>query len=288
MEAKDIDFAKLNEAVEKFGSLQKANAQLEKDKLALEKGNAQIKQENKKLVATRDKLASQIDDMNAKITSGQSQLQSLANKIEVYSYQYKLFCGFMAMVTESPSVTDSIDALIASFQKLKEPGWYLPNNADEMRSLFIHMLMGDYLKCFRCDACGAKFITNKKPKYKLFGNGYYCPVCHDWYAIKQDDSFLKALVSEKQLEDTLHLEELLKEYKVLEPFKAFLNVLCEICHKPIEEWDDYNVRLAIEGIGCGHTSCWKSQAGRFRELRKAIEKVKKTENRQAYHTDDSP
>ncbi len=39
MEAKEIDFAKLNEAVEKFGSLQKANAQLEKEKLALRKEN---------------------------------------------------------------------------------------------------------------------------------------------------------------------------------------------------------------------------------------------------------
>jgi len=37
MEAKEIDFKKLNEAVEKFGSLQKANAQLETDKLALGK-----------------------------------------------------------------------------------------------------------------------------------------------------------------------------------------------------------------------------------------------------------
>jgi len=48
MKAREIDFAKLNEAVEKFGSLQKANTQLETDKLALEKGNAQLKQENKK------------------------------------------------------------------------------------------------------------------------------------------------------------------------------------------------------------------------------------------------
>jgi len=46
MKVKKIDYAKLNEALEKFGSLQKANAQLEKDKLALEKGNAQLKQDN--------------------------------------------------------------------------------------------------------------------------------------------------------------------------------------------------------------------------------------------------
>ena len=180
------------------------------------------------------------------------------------------------MVTASPYVNDSIDILIAAFQKLKEPGWYLPKNADEMRGLFIRKVMGDYLKCYRCDSCGAKFITNKKPKNKYFGNGYYCPACHNWYAVKEDESFLKALVSEKQLEDTLHLEEVMEECEVLEPFKAFLNVSCEICHEPVKEWDEYNVNLAIEGIGCGHTSCWNSELGRFMELRRAIEKVKKT------------
>ena len=66
MEAKEIDFAKLNKAVEKFGSLQKVNAQLEKDKLALEKGNAQLKRENKNLATTRDKLADQVEYINTK------------------------------------------------------------------------------------------------------------------------------------------------------------------------------------------------------------------------------
>ena len=145
-----------------------------------------------------------------------------------------------------------------------------------MRSLFVHTVMGDYLKCYRCDFCGAKFITNKKPKNKYVGNGYYCPACHDWYAVKEDDSFLKALVSEKQLEDTLHLEEVLEEYEVLEPFKSFLNVPCEICREPVKEWGDYNVKLAIQGIGCGHTQCWNSELGRLIEFRRAIEKMKKS------------
>jgi hypothetical protein len=53
MGVKEIDFAKLNEAVEKFGSLQKVNAQLETDKLVLEKKNTQLKQENNKLPTTK-------------------------------------------------------------------------------------------------------------------------------------------------------------------------------------------------------------------------------------------
>lgn len=277
MGVKEINFAKLNEAVEKFGSLQKANVQLETDKLVLEKKNTQLKQENYKLAATRNELANQIEDMRRRLKSSQDQFQSLSDKINIHKGQYELFCGFMAMAAESPSVTDSIDILITSFQRLKESGCRLPKNADEMRSLFIRMVMGDYLKCFRCTGCGAKFITNKKPKYKLFGNGYCCPVCHDWYTIKEDDSFLKALVSEQQLDNTQHLEKTLKEIEMLEPFKAFLNVSCEICHKSIEEWDDYNVKLAIDGIGCGHTRCWNSEFGQLREFRKTIEKMKRTQ-----------
>ena len=188
MKAKKIDFPKLNESVEKFGSLQKVNAQLGKDKLALEKGNAQLKQENKNLAATRDKLAGQVEGINTKKEDYQSQLQSLSNKIKTHSYQYELFCGFMAMVAESPSVTDSLKTLVASLQKLIDSGWHISKNADEMRSLFVRTVMGDYLKCYRCGSCGAKFITNKEPKYKFFGNGYYCPSCHDWYAVKEDDS----------------------------------------------------------------------------------------------------
>ena len=276
MVAKDIDFTKLNQAVEEFGSLQKANAQLETDKLGLEKGNAQLKQENKKLAATRDKLAGQVEDMNAKVMSCQSQFQSLHNQLKVHSRQYELFCGFMAMVAESPSVTDSIAMLIETLQKLIDSGWHISKSAGDMRSLFVRTMMGDYLKCYRCDSCGARFIVNKEPHYKSYGNEYYCPACHYSLGVKEDDSFLKALVSEKQLEDTQYLEKVLEEYGVFEPFKAFLNVPCEICHEPITEWGDYSVKLVIQGTGCGHTQCWNSELGRLIEFRKAIEKVKKT------------
>jgi hypothetical protein len=183
--------------------------------------------------------------------------------------------GFIAMLLGSPSAETSLKSLISLLQELTESGWVMTKDADELRSLFVHTVMGDYLKCFRCDACGAKFITNKKAEHKFLGGDYYCPVCHYWHAVKEDDSFLKAMVSEKKLQDTHYAEELLNENEVLKPFKTFLNVPCEICHEPVNEWNDYNVKLVIEGIGCGHTSCWNSQTGQMRELLKAIQKFKK-------------
>jgi hypothetical protein len=221
MGTNDVDSNKLNEALDRFGSLQKANAQLESDKLALEKKNTQLKQENDQLSSSRDELASITNDRRIEVASYQSQLESLATQIKSRSFQYELFCGFMAMVVESPSVTDSISTLITLFQTLKESGWYLPKNADEMRSLFIRTVIGDYLKCFHCRSCGAKFMVNKEPLLKTVLNHYQCPSCRTSYGVEPDDSFLKAMVSEKQVENTRRIEQVVKENGMLGAFKTF-------------------------------------------------------------------
>ncbi|MFC1909497.1 hypothetical protein ACFLXD_06620 [Chloroflexota bacterium] len=62
---------------------------------------------------------------------------------------------------------------------------------------------------------------------------------------------------------------------MLKLFKAFFNVSCEICGKPVLEWDKQNVEMAIDGIGYGRTSCWNSQVGRWKQLGKAIQNIKK-------------
>jgi regulator of replication initiation timing len=270
---KNIDVKKLNEALEEFGSLQDANTKLKQAIADLKKENTYLRQENETLSAINKNLSAQKKEIDVKIKHCQDQYQSLAKQIKDIQRQYDLVCGLMTMITGSPSVNDSIDTIIDIFQKLKEPGWYLPKNADEMRSLFVRFVMGDYLKSFRCDHCGAKFILNKMPKKTLFGIDNYCPACHEWYAVKPDDSFLKAMVSQQQLENTYHLDKVLDAYETLLPFQAFLNAPCEICHKPVAEWDGYNVKLAVQGTGCGHTSCWKSDLGQMIELKKALEKM---------------
>jgi hypothetical protein len=272
---KNIDVNKLNEALEKFGSLQNANEQMGKANSSLKNENKQLKQEKDILSESVNKMVAQAEKIKSKISDYQSQYQTLSKQIIEHQYQYELFCGFMAMLTESPSVTDCVDNLINLFLALKDPGIYLPKDADIMRSLFINTVMGDFLKSFRCDACGAKFITNKKPKNKYFDTDYYCPACHNWYAIKEDDSFLQAMVSEQQLENTIRLDRALEEYEALLPFKAFLDESCEICHEPVSEWDEYNIKRAIQGIGCCHTPCWKSDLGQIKELTKALSKYKK-------------
>jgi hypothetical protein len=277
MGTNDIDSNKLNEALDKFGSLQKAIAQLESDKLALEKKNTRLKQENDQLSSSRDELASIINDRRIEVASYQSQLESLATQIESRSFQYGLFCGFMAMVAESPSVTDSISTLITLFQTLKESERYLPKNADEMRSLFVHTVIGDYLKCFRCTVWGAKFMVNKEPPLKTVLNYYHyqCPSCRTSYGVEPDDSFLKAMVSEKQLKGIRRSVEIQKENDSLKPFKIFFNIRCEVCGKPVAEWTDRNIQKGISGLGWGHTQCWDSPLGQAKQMAKlVIEKIR--------------
>lgn len=271
-----VDAKKLKEALERFGSLQNAVERLQTEKQALEGQIGQLRKDNNKLKANRNRLSGEVEELKSRINEHKAELQALADNIERHGTQYMLFCGFMAMLFGSPSVTDSIGTLAALFQRLKESGWHVSKNPEELRGIFIRTVMGDYLKSFRCETCGAKFITNKEPEDKLFGNGYYCPVCHNWYAVIDDDSFLRAMISDgKQLDDIQHMEEVLKENEILKPFKHFLEVPCEICHKPVEAWDDYNTKLAIEGTGFGHTSCWKSQAGQMRQMAKAVQSLRK-------------
>jgi len=275
MAAAKINGAKLKQAVEKFGSLEKAIENLQNEKEVLDKNSSNLQKANEELKLAKKKLMADIDGLANEYGEKKKKLQLLADNFNKWERQYNLFQGFIAMLLGSPSADTSLKNLISVLQEGTESGWMMTKDTDELRSLFVHTVMGDYLKCFRCDACGTKFITNKKAEHKLLGGDYYCPVCHYWHAVKEDDSFLKALVSEKQLEDIQHLEKVLEEHEVMKSFKAFLKVPCEICHEPVKEWDDYNVKLAIESIGCGHTSCWKSESGQMKELLKAIQKFKK-------------
>jgi len=274
METNNINTKKLNEALTKFGSLEKAIANMEQTKLTLEKQTFQLKTDKNRLLLEKDKLAGQNKELDIKVQNSQNQLQSIEHKINEFYYQFLLFSGFLAMVTGSPSVDKSIEYLIAIFQKLKEPGWIFIKKADDLKSFFIKQVMGDYLKCYRCDYCGTRFLVNKKLENLALDNSYHCPACGYSFRIKEDDSFLKAMVSKQQLEDTEILAKVKEEYDVLKPFKTFLETPCEICKKPVKEWDNDNVKLAIQGVGVGHTACWNSELGRLRQLNKALKEIK--------------
>ena len=140
--------------------------------------------------------------------------------------------------------------------------------ADDLRTLFVRTTMGDFLRCFRCDSCGAQFMVNKEPN-KHFLNYYGCPVCH-MSEVRANDLFLKAMVSGKQLENTRWAQQVQKENDSLRPFKIFFDVPCCICGQSVTEWTEQNLRKGIRGVGWGHVVCWKTPMGQGKQLAKLI------------------
>jgi chromosome segregation ATPase len=157
-----VNGTKLKQALDKFKSLESALEEMLKEKSTLEKDNARLKKENEQSELTRDKLSLEVNETNRKLNELKKQLDLLAKTADEYERRYKLFEGFLSMMATSPSVTNSIESAIASLQEILNSGWRSSAKPDELRTLFVRTTMGDYLKCFRCDSCGAKFIVNKE------------------------------------------------------------------------------------------------------------------------------
>ena len=257
-----VNGTKLNKALEQFGSLDKSiEAMLKKEK--------KLKQHNAKLQKTKNNRSKQVQSLDSQFHERLYQVQSLADKIEHYKFQYDLFEGFLAMVTGSPSRTSSLEGLIATFQKLTEE-WRTVKYSDDLRSIFIRTVMGDYLKCYRCDSCGARFIVNKEPCRKYHVISYKCPACHFSHQVNEDDSFLKAMVSEERMGNVYRLQQVLKENEALRPLKVFLNLPCEICGQPITEWTEYEVQKGVKEHCWGHAKCWNLDMGQIKQMMKLV------------------
>lgn len=279
MVAASIDGAKLKQAIKEFGSLEKAIEQLKYQVDILCKQKNELKQETEELSLSKKKLIADTNDLSNQYNNQKAKLQSLVDNFGKWERQHNLFQGFLTMLVGSPSVDSSLKILTSLLQELAVSGWALTKTADDLRSHFVRTIMGDYLKCFRCNACGAKFMANRQPRYKSIANYYQCPCCHTSRG-EPDDSFLKAMVSEEQIENIIIAEKTLEENEALRPLKAFLDVPCEMCGRPITEWTKGNVSAAVDGYGWGHDKCWSTDLGQMRlavRLSKMIQK--KQQNR---------
>ncbi|MFC2004938.1 coiled-coil domain-containing protein [Chloroflexota bacterium] len=273
MNNKKVNVKKIKEAIEYHGSLEEHIEALHKDKHALENHIKQLKDEVSTLNATKQSLESNISSINAELASTNEKVCAERAKIKQYSYQYDLLLSFLAMLTSSPSVSEATGSLIALFQSLSQNVWYSSKSIKDLRGLFVIAVMGNFLKCFRCTHCGAQFIINKKPEQKLVTR-YACPVCHLSFSVSADDSFLKTMISDGQLENVYRTEKVLDENERLKPLERFFEVKCEICEEPILEWTDENIKISVEGYGWAHNQCWRSSQGQLKIVKEAIKKIK--------------
>jgi hypothetical protein len=101
----------------------------------------------------------------------------------------------------------------------------------------------------------------------------YCPVCHTPFWVKPDDSFLRAMVSEEQLEN-IYIAELLmgktellmKDNAILKPFQVLVDIPCQVCHQQINDWTEDKVIQFATGPGWAHEECRKTFIGKMVQL----------------------
>ena len=288
MAAQQVDGNMIRRAIEEYGSLKNAKevlkneiavleneiAVLKNGRASLEKENSQRENQNSELETTKARISTEIKDMDNRLENKRLELRQLSLAMIRDSRQYELFQGFLAMIRYSTSVSGDIKALIASLQELVGSGWNTSKSNKELRSLFVRRVFGDQLKSFQCELCGTRFMVNPGVDKKHVRSDYECPACHYSLWVKPDDSFLKAMVSEEQLENVYTAEKFIEENKKLEPLKMFYEVKCEICGDPIQEWTEENITKAVKEFGWAHNQCWNSDVGLKKIVDKTVQIIK--------------
>jgi len=283
MPTKKINGAKLKEAIHNFGSLAKAIDALGAQKQSMEKDIAELAMQTTRLEKKKSQQLAELEELKNKIKNHEEYLQTLNDYVEQKGRQWDLFESFMAMIFTSPSTDKLRENLIASLQKVSETGWRTGKQADDLRSLFVRTVLGDYLRCFRCSICGASFIVNREPRYQSIDNHHYCPACHSFVGVEGDDSFLKAMVSQEQLENTRRVEEFKAENDKLAPLRVFQCIPCEVCGEPMTAWTKEEAERAVKGWGCGHSACWATAKGQAKQFAKLLRE--ELDSRSRHHSE---
>lgn len=199
MVAPKVDGVRLKQALEEFGSLQKAVAALKIQKKALETDVSALTKDRADRVSEINHLDNTINEYKQNLTDLKEAFQTnkqgydeFINSIKEFMLQYAMFEGFIAMLQTSPAEKKSIRELASYILMLGEKIWDFYDQPDRLRYLFVTTVLGDYLKCYRCNKCGLKFIANKEPK--SYVRNFSCPSCGLSWDLHADDSFLEAML----------------------------------------------------------------------------------------------
>ena len=200
MVAPKVDGVRLKQALEEFGSLQKAVDTLKIQKKALAADGSALTKDRANRLGEINHLDNTVNEYKQNLTYQKEAFQKYTqgyeeymNSIKQFMLQYAIFEGFVAMLQTSPSEKESIRDLASYILMVGEKVvWKFYDQPDRLRYVFVTTVLGHYLKCYRCDRCGLKFITNKELQGHLLG--YSCPSCGLTFYVKADDSFLEAML----------------------------------------------------------------------------------------------
>jgi hypothetical protein len=197
--APKVDGAKLKQALEEFGSLEKAVDSLKIQKKALEADvsaligkRANRFSEIKRLENNINEYKQNLADLKEAFQKYKQGSDEYINTVKQFKLQYAMFAGFIAMLQTSPSEKSGIRELASYILMLGERTWDFYDPPDRLRYLFVTTVLGDYLKCYRCYKCGLKFIANKEPESYM--RNFSCPNCGILGDLYADDSFLEAML----------------------------------------------------------------------------------------------
>ena len=199
MVAPKVDGIRLKQALKEFGSLQRAvdTLKIQRKTLAAEvsastKSRANRLGEINHLDDIINEHKQNLTDLKEAFQKYKQDADDYMNTIKQFMYQYLIFESFIAMLKTSPSEKESIRDLVSNILIVGEAVWKFYDQPDRLRYLFVSTVLGDYLKCYRCDRCGLKFIANKEVKRPILSAD--CPICGALSSLKADDSFLEAML----------------------------------------------------------------------------------------------
>ena len=205
MTAIEVNTAKLQQAIEEFGSLQKAIEVLELRKKEIETEYLTVSRDldvKKKITV---KYLNELKQLDSSIKERTEKLKEILISIDKYLKQYRLFESLVTMIQTPPHTVGDLEQLadiILVFSKMVWRSNILPEKA---RCLFVETVLGTHLHCYRCKGCGLKFIANQEAQNHILG--YRCPNCTLMSSMVADDSFLEALLNSSGPADAKEMQD---------------------------------------------------------------------------------
>jgi hypothetical protein len=229
----EVDAARLKQLLSEFGSLERAAQAKRKEINTLEENGVQLRGGCAKLTGDIEALEKHHETLHSRIAEKNALLQQIEGKVEQRRWQYTLFESFIAMLLTSPSREVTLRELVSSLDKLEQSRWRTVRKPEELRGIFVRVFLGYYLKCFQCGECGAKFLLNMQPRYQPLSAPCSCPSCRSTARVKEDESFLEAMLSLGREENFDREQALQQEVDRLRPLEVFQDIPCATCGKPI-------------------------------------------------------
>jgi hypothetical protein len=206
MATQEVNGIRLKQAIKKFGSLQKAINSLQARKKSLEtdvsvlikdvdekkKARAKYLDDITHLEESVEERKRNLSDLEKAYKKSRQDFEAFIESIRQFLLQYQMFEDFVVMLQTSPSNRESIRELASYIVVIGEAVWSFSDTPGKLRWLFVQLVLGDHLHCYRCDRCGIKFIANKKPQSGILG--YQCPNCRIISSVNPDDSFIEAML----------------------------------------------------------------------------------------------